>query len=349
MNEREERVSIKDLSLKDLEAFIVSLGEKPFRAVQVARWLYGKGVRSFGEMTNLSRSFREKLEKTAWVHTLEPKEVHSSADGTKKFRFILEDGEAVESVLIPERDHLTLCLSTQAGCAMGCKFCLTGKRGLVRNLSHSEIVGQVIAVRSTLSAEEKLTNLVLMGMGEPLQNFQNVLKALETLRSPEGLQFSNRRITVSTAGVIPEMVELLSRRNFVKVAISLNATTDEQRSRLMPVNRKYPLKELLAACRKVPLRNRERITFEYVLIQGLNDSEEDAHRLAALLKGIPAKVNLIPFNEHAQSPFRRPSAGAVQRFREILMAQSFTAIVRQSKGVDILAACGQLGGKNRQA
>lgn len=344
MSETKGRVSLKDLSLKDLEAFIVSLGEKPFRAIQVARWLYGKGARSFEEMTNLSRDFRKKLEESARITWLEPAEIHSSEDGTKKYRFILPDGEAIESVLLPERDHFTLCLSSQVGCALGCRFCLTGKRGWVRNLKPSEIIDQVISVRAGLSPEQKLTNLVLMGMGEPLQNFENVLQALEILRAPLGLQFSNRRITLSTAGIIPEMVDLLSRRNFVKLAISLNAATDEQRSRLMPVNRKYPLKDLLSACRKIPLPNRERITFEYVLIQGVNDSQEDALRLTQLLKGIRAKVNLIAFNEHPGSPFRRPPDEAVQKFRAILMAKGFTAMLRQSKGADILAACGQLGG-----
>ena len=341
-----EKISLKDLSLKDLEAFVVSLGEKPFRAIQVARWLYGKGGKTFGEMTNLSKTFRKRLEEASWISFLEPAEVRSSEDGTKKYRFLLSDGETIESVLLPERDHFTLCLSSQVGCALGCKFCLTGKRGWVRNLKPSEIIDQVISVRATLPPEQKLTNLVLMGMGEPLQNFANVLQALEILRAPLGLQFSNRRITLSTAGIIPEMVDLLSRKNFVKVAISLNATTEEQRSKLMPVNRKYPLQDLLSACRTIPLPNRERITFEYVLLKGVNDSGDDAHRLTQLLKGIRAKVNLIPFNEHPGSPFRRPSEEVVQQFREILMAKSFTAMIRESKGLDILAACGQLGGRN---
>lgn len=346
MNGKERLVNLKDLSLEGLEAFMVSLDEKPFRAVQVARWLYGRGARSFGEMTNLSKAFREKLERGAVISFLDPSEVQSSADGTKKYRFRLADGEGIESVLLPERGHFTLCLSTQVGCALGCKFCLTGKRGWVRNLNPAEIIDQVISVRATLAPREKLTNLVLMGMGEPLQNFSNVIQALEILRSPNGLQFSNRRITLSTAGIIPEMVELLSRKNFVKLALSLNATTNEQRSQLMPINRKYPLHDLLSACRKIPLPNRERITFEYVLLKGINDSEEDAHRLTQLLKGIRAKVNLIPFNEHPESSFRRPSPEVVQRFREILMAKKFTAMIRQSKGTDILAACGQLGGRS---
>jgi 23S rRNA (adenine2503-C2)-methyltransferase len=344
MSERGGRISLKDLSLEELEDFVLSLGEKPFRAVQVGHWLYARGARSFGEMINLSRKFREKLEKSAWISSLTPSEVHSSRDGTKKYRFILADGEAIESVLLPERGHSTLCLSTQVGCALGCEFCLTGRQGWVRNLLPSEMIDQVIGVRETLTSQEKLNNLVLMGMGEPLQNYAHVLRALELLRSPRGLQFSHRRITLSTAGIIPEMVHLLSRKNFVKLAISLNSTTDEKRSEIMPINRKYPLKDLLSACRRIPLPNRERITFEYVLLHRVNDSEEDAHRLTRLLKGIRAKVNLIPFNEHGGSPFRRPPDEVLQKFRQILMAGKLTTVIRQSKGGDILAACGQLGG-----
>lgn len=347
MSEGPGRVSLKDLSLSELEEFLVSLGEKPFRVVQVARWLYGRRARSFGEMTDLSKALRETLEQAAIITALDPSAVLCSGDGTRKYRFLLADGEAIESVLLPERDHFTLCVSTQVGCALGCKFCLTAKRGWLRNLKPSEILDQVIGVKTTLAPEERLTNLVFMGMGEPLQNFRNVLQALEILRSPVGLQFSHRRITLSTSGIIPEMVELLSQKNFVKLAISLNATTDEQRSKLMPINRKYPLKDLLSACREISLPNRERITFEYVLIKGINDSEEDAHRLTRLIKGIRAKVNLIPFNEHPGSSFRKPSAGGVQMFREILLAQGFTAMIRQSKGADILAACGQLAGRSR--
>jgi len=344
MRKTKGRVNLKNLSLKELGSFIVSLGEKPFRVTQLARWLYGRGARSFREMTDLAKPFREKLEETAWISFLEPAEVKAAPDGTQKFRFLLSDGEAVESVLLPERDHLTLCLSTQAGCALGCKFCLTGVRGLARNLEAAEIIDQVVGVRAKLTAGEKIRNLVLMGMGEPLNNFPNVVRSLEVMRSPQGLQFSHRRVTVSTAGIIPEMEELSSRRNFVKLAISLNATTDEQRSELMPINRKYPLKDLLAACRKIPLANRERITFEYVLIRGVNDSEQDALRLSRLLKGIPAKINLIPFNEHPQSPFKSPGETVVQKFRELLLAHRFTTVIRQSKGREIMAACGQLGG-----
>lgn len=338
-----DRVHLKNLSLPQLEAFVTSQGGKPFRTRQLAQWLYGRGARSFTEMSNLAGTFRNILEEKAWISFLELAEVQTSRDGTRKYRFLLHDGEGIESVLLPEKDHYTLCLSTQVGCALGCRFCLTGKRGLVRNLDPSEILDQIIGVRATLPPEGKLTNLVLMGMGEPLENFQNVLGALEVIRSPLGLQFSSRRVTLSTAGIIPRMVDLFSRPHFVQLAISLNAATDEQRSELMPINRKYPLADLLAVCRHLPLASREKITFEYVLIKGVNDSEEDALRVARLLRGIPAKINLIPFNRHPQSSYQRPEDGVIHKFREVLMAKRFTTMVRQSKGVDILAACGQLG------
>ncbi len=344
MKDPQGRVHLKNLSLPELEEFVISLGEKPFRARQLAQWLYPRGARRFEEMTTLAKAFRNNLEEKAWISFLEPAGVQTSRDGTRKYRFVLHEGEGIESVLLPERDHYTLCLSTQVGCALGCKFCLTAKRGFIRNLDPSEIIDQIIGVRATLPPKGKLTNLVLMGMGEPLENFQNVLRALEVIRSPIGLQFSHRRVTVSTAGIIPRMIELLSRPNFVKLAISLNAATDEQRSKLMPINRKYPLADLLAACRKIPLANREKITFEYVLIKGVNDSEGDALRVAWLLQGMKAKINLIPFNEYPESLYQRPEDGAIQRFREVLMAKRFPAMVRQSKGADILAACGQLGG-----
>jgi len=345
MTEPKERLNLKNLSLTELESFVVSLGEKPFRAGQLAAWLYGKEIRSFAEMTSLAKSFREKLASSAQISFLQADQIQSAKDGTKKYRFILKDGERIESVLIPEKDHFTLCLSTQVGCALHCQFCLTGKRGFVRNLDPSEIIDQILGVRATLPAGAKLTHLVLMGQGEPLMNPVNVLRALEIIRSPQGLQFSNRRVTLSTAGIIPRVEELASRKHFVKLAVSLNASTDEQRSTLMPVNRKYPLKDLLAACRKIPLSNRERITFEYVLLQGVNDSLEDARRLAHLLKGLQAKVNLIPFNEYPGAPFRRPAEEKIQQFQEVLRDHRLTAIVRQSKGADIQAACGQLWGK----
>ncbi len=339
------KINLKNLSLPELEKLVASLGEKPFRAKQLASWLYNRGAASLAEMTDISKKLREELSAKAWISFLRPEKVLTSADGTRKFLFRLADGQKIESVLLVERDHLTLCLSTQVGCPLGCKFCLTGARGFQRNLESFEILDQILGVRATLASSAKIRNLVFMGMGEPLLNFDNVMRALEIICSPQGLQFSHRRVTLSTAGLIPEMKKLLSRKNFVKLAISLNATTEEQRNFLMPINRKYPLTELLQACRQISLPNREKITFEYVLLQGVNDTAADAFRLARLLKGLPAKINLIPFNEHPASPFKRPAEEAIQEFREILLAHGFTAVIRQSKGTDILAACGQLGGE----
>lgn len=340
-----DRVNIKDLSLPALESFIASLGEKPFRAQQLARWLYAKGARTFSEMTNLAKGFRKRMEEEAWISDLKPEEVQISKDGTQKFRFLLRDGHRIESVLIPERGHETLCISTQVGCALGCKFCLTGKGGFFRNLNPAEILDQVLAVRRLLPEGKKLTNLVLMGMGEPLENFTNVVQALEIIRAESGLGFSHRRVTVSTAGIIPKIEELFRRHHFVMLAISLNASTEEQRRQLMPIDRRYPLKDLLALCRRLPLDRREKITFEYVLLRGVNDSKEDALRVASLLRGIRAKINLIPFNAYPHSSFQRPDEETVLQFREVLMARHFTALIRQSRGSDILAACGQLAAK----
>ena len=338
-------VHLKNLPLPDLETFLYSLDGKRFRVDQVVRWLYGRGARSFEEMSNLGKEFRRKLSEKARISWLESREIQASADGTRKFQFVLEDGEAIESVLLPERDHWTLCLSTQVGCALGCKFCLTGQRGLVRNLTPAEIIDQILGVRAALPPEKRIRNLVFMGMGEPLLNLENLQQVLEIIRSPSGLQFSYRHITVSTAGLIPQMEALSQKRHFGQLAVSLNASTDEQRTALMPINRKYPLKDLLAACRRLPLATRGKITFEYVLIRDLNDSADDALRVARMLKEIRAKINLIPFNEHPESPWKRPPEEVLARFRQILMDRGYTAVIRQSKGRDIMAACGQLGGK----
>jgi len=339
------KVHLKNLNLAELESFLFSLEEKRFRFAQVTRWLYGRGARSFEEMNNLGKEFRRKLGEKARISRLEPGEIHTSADGTRKYRFVLEDGEAIESVLLPERDHWTLCLSTQVGCSLGCKFCLTGKRGFSRNLTPAEIIDQILAVRPSLPPGKIIRNLVFMGMGEPLLNLENLRQALEIIRSPSGLQFSHRHITVSTAGLIPQMEKLFRYRHFGQLAVSLNASTDGQRSELMPINRKYPLKDLLSACHRLPLANRDKITFEYTLIGGVNDSVEDALRVARMLKEIRAKINLIPFNEHSASPWKRPAEEDVARFRQVLMDRGYTAVIRQSKGKDILAACGQLGGR----
>lgn len=266
-----------------------------------------------------------------------------SEDGTEKFLFGLEDGGSIESVLIPDKDRLTLCISSQVGCAMKCRFCLTGKLKLQRNLRAHEIVDQIISVNRYLESERtgrKITNVVFMGMGEPLANFDEVVKALG--RMTEFMKISKRKITLSTSGISPMIHELGFKAPRVNLAISLNATTDEVRNRLMPVNRQYPLRSLLDACREFPLESRRRITFEYVMLQGVNDTPDDAKRLVRMLKGIPCKVNLIPFNPYLESEFRRPSDEEIAGFQRILLDGNITALIRKSKGRDILAACGQL-------
>jgi 23S rRNA (adenine2503-C2)-methyltransferase len=271
--------------------------------------------------------------------------VEESTDGTKKFLFQLEDGNLIESVLIFDKSRVTFCASTQVGCAFGCRFCLTGKKGWKRNLMVSEIVNQILAARETLTDGSSITNIVLMGMGEPLANYDNTLKAIELMVHPEAFKFSSRRVTLSTVGLLPELERLSKEKISFRLAISLNASNEETRTFLMPVNHRYPLKKLLEVCRRFPLRPRTRITFEYVLVEGINDTSQDAKRLLKLLGGIPSKINLIPLNEAPGIPFKKPSDRKVREFQEILLKGGFTAIVRASKGADISAACGQLQGK----
>jgi len=255
----------------------------------------------------------------------------------------LRDGLLIESVLIPERDHFTLCISSQAGCAMGCAFCLTGKNGLRRNLTSGEIIDQVIQVKGAMEEPDQMTNIVMMGMGEPLANYEPVLTAIRNLIGEDGMNFSHRKVTVSTCGLVCGMKKL-GQDTTVNLAVSLNAADDETRSRLMPINRKYPLRSLLSACRDFPLPNRRMITFEYILISGVNDSDRDASNLAKLLRGLRGKINLIPFNPHPGIEMSPPSEERILRFQEILVQNHFTAIIRKSKGRDIMAACGQLSG-----
>jgi len=340
-----EKVDLKNFSPSELESFIASFGKERYRSIQLLRWLYKIGFQHFDEMTNLSKTFRQELSHICFVSSLSPLHIEKSKDGTQKFLFQLEDKNRIESVLIPEKKRLTLCLSTQAGCAMGCRFCLTGKMGLKRNLTTAEILNQVLAVKKTLSDKASVTNIVLMGMGEPLANYANTLKAIELMTHPEAFKFSSRRVTLSTVGLIPELERLAKEKTSFRLAISLNASDEETRSRLMPINLRYPLKKLLELCRKFPLPPRARITFEYVMIEGENDSPEDAKRLLTLLKRIPSKINLIPLNEAPGIPYQKPSEERVRRFQEILMEGGMMAIVRASKGADISAACGQLQGK----
>lgn len=349
------------------EFFTGGLGLPAYRVVQLIHRLYEKKVRHIEELREFSKDLRRVLEEKASISWLDLLDRSVSTDGTRKYLFGLEDGQAVESVLIPGEERLTLCISSQAGCAMGCRFCLTGAVGFKRNLKAYEIVDQVLWVEreckdaqrevetgqdcgpesdtkipsSRLAPSEKIiTNIVLMGMGEPLENFDEVVEAL--YRITKWLGYSKRRITLSTCGITPAMKRLYEAAPEVNLAVSLNATTDGQRSRLMPVNRKYPLAGLIEACRSLPLSPRRRITFEYILISGVNDSQEDAIRLTRLLRGIKCKVNLIAFNEYEGAAFHAPSEEEILRFQQILIDRHITAFIRKSKGRDILAACGQL-------
>jgi 23S rRNA (adenine2503-C2)-methyltransferase len=294
-------------------------------------------------MTDLSKSFREDLNKAACISNLILLKKQTSKDGTQKFLFQLDDKETIESVLIPDKDRLTVCISSQVGCAMGCRFCLTGSMGLKRNLKAYEIVDQVISVQKDLKRNKKITNIVLMGMGEPLHNFTEVIEALWRITSLMGI--SKRRITLSTVGIPNQIRELAQKGPAVNLAISLNAAADRVRNEIMPVNKKYPLKELLNACRRYPLEPRRKITFEYVLLEGMNDSIADARRLVRHLHGIRSKVNLIPFNpglHHTAFRFQRPSDKNMLAFQKILLDSGITAKIRKSMGSDISAACGQL-------
>ncbi len=297
-------------------------------------------------MSNLPKSLRKELAEEFSLALPEIYREEIAQDGTRKLALRLEDGEIVETVLIPERDHYTLCVSSQVGCAMGCAFCLTAKMGFKRNLSPGEITAQVLRAKEVLRSEaldrdKPLRNLVFMGMGEPLANYEAVLKALKSLLHSQGFDFSPRRVTVSTVGLVPQ-IRRLGEDITVKLAISLHAPNDELRSRLVPVNRRYPLGELLEACRAYPLKRGWRITFEYVLLAGVNDQLKHAQELARLLRGIPAKINLIPFNEHPDLPFKRPSEEEISAFQKILMDAGYVATIRKSHGEEISAACGQL-------
>jgi len=335
------RVDIKELTPQRLVEFLAGLGKEKFRAGQIMRWVYQRGVTDFHAMSDLAKSLREDLVGRAYVSDWTPEHVEVSRDGTRKYLFRLADGESVEAVRIPmEGSRATLCISSQVGCAMRCDFCLTGHFGLTRNLTPGEIVNQVCAALK----DGPISNIVFMGMGEPLHNLDNVVAALEILYAVDGLDYSPRKVTLSTCGLVPEMLEL-GQRIRVNLAVSLNATTDAVREQLMPVNRRYPLAQLMAACRDFPLAPRQRITFEYILIRDVNDSLADAKRLVRLLHGVRAKINLIPFNEHEGSLFRSPTSAAIEAFQSYLLSRDLVAIRRASKGQDISAACGQLKGR----
>lgn len=338
------KADLKGLDRYEMAQWAVSQGLKAYRGLQIRHWLLGRLAGSFDEMTNLPKSTRALLREKANICPLENiGTLVSKEDGTRKYLFELFDGHLIESVLIPEKDHFTLCISSQAGCAMGCRFCLTAKQGLKRDLKPSEIIDQVIQVKKSMDSPGRLTNVVFMGMGEPLANYGAVVKAIMNLTSQDGMNFSHRKITLSTCGLVPGMKKM-GEDITVNLAISLNASDDKIRSFLMPINRKYPLKQLISACKNFPLPNRRMITFEYVLIQGINDRPQDALKLSNLLSGLRAKINLIPLNSCPGLDMSPPSIEKILHFQEILTKNHYTSIIRKSKGTDIMGACGQLSG-----
>ena len=352
-----ERVNLLDYDLEGLTAWCASHGEKAFRATQLARWLHRHVEGDFDRMTNLAKSFRAKLHALAKVEAPRVITEKISGDGTRKWLFDVGGGNAVESVFIPEDDRGTLCISTQAGCAMGCLFCSTGKQGFNRNLSTAEIVGQLWhaerelreAAGVTEPNDRIISNVVLMGMGEPLQNLENVIRALKLFLDDNGYGLSRRRVTVSTSGLVRQM-DKLAEAAPVALAVSLHAATDELRDKLMPVNRKHPLADLMAACRRyLKVAPRDFITFEYVMLGGINDSLEDADRLVRLVRDeqVPCKFNLIPFNPFTQSDLKKPEREQVLAFCRRLNEAGIVTTVRKTRGDDIDAACGQLAGEVR--
>jgi 23S rRNA (adenine2503-C2)-methyltransferase len=346
------KTNLLGLTRAELEAFVAGMGEKPFRARQLFKWLYKRCGADFDQMTDLAKSFRERLKEVAIVATPSITTTQVSADGTRKWLLAL-DGmngtQAIETVFIPEPGRGTLCISSQVGCAMDCTFCSTAQQGFNRNLTVAEIVGQVWLANRELGyqpgGDRVVTNVVFMGMGEPLANYRNVVPAAEIMMDDLGFDISRRRVTVSTSGLVPQMLKLAAETNCA-LAVSLHAPNDELRDQLVPINRKHPIAELLDACwQYVNQQNARSITFEYVMLDGINDQPEHARELVSLLKGQPAKVNLIPFNPFPGTRYKRSSAAAIERFREILNTNGVIATTRRTRGDDIDAACGQLVGR----
>ena len=337
-------LDIAGLELAELEARLVELGAPKYHARQIFAWIHRRGVTDFAAMSDLPKALRSRLAEAWTVSTPALVRKDVSTDGTTKYLFQLGDGTRIESVYIPDTPAQTFCISSQVGCAMACGFCLTGKMGLTRHLTAAEIEGQVrvLAHDLGLAAPDRAFNIVVMGMGEPLHNYDAVMKGLRILADEHGLAVNPRRVTLSTVGVLPALERLATEPLMPNLAISLHATTEEQRDLLVPINRKYGLKELLEACRRFPVKRRERITFEYVMLKDVNDTDDDARRLVRLLNGIRAKVNLLPLNEAAGIPYERPSDARVNRFAQIVAERGVVVSVRKSRGRDIRAACGQL-------
>lgn len=352
---QQEKINLLDLDAEGIRAWCASIGQKPFRATQLARWIHRYCCDDFDAMTNLAKEFRARLKDLAYIKAPSIIREHKSADGTRKWLFDVGNGNAVEAVFIPEDDRGTLCISTQAGCAMGCLFCSTGKQGFNRNLTTGEIVGQLWTAEQELRREAGITdpndrvisNVVLMGMGEPLQNLDNVIPALRIFLDDNGYGLSRRRVTVSTSGLVRQM-DKLGEAVPVALAVSLHAPDDALRDKLMPVNKKHPLEELLAACQRyLKVAPRDFITFEYLLLGGINDAPEQARALVKLVKTVPCKFNLIPFNPFPDSDLKQPEREKVLAFAKILNDAGIVTTVRKTRGDDIAAACGQLAGEVR--
>ena len=339
-------INIGDLTLEELRAELEAMGERPFRAAQIFDWLYHKGVSDFAAFSTLSKELRDKLAARFSVGRLELEARLESRDGTVKFVFRLRDGDCVETVLIPAGPRTTACLSTQAGCKFACAFCASGLHGFRRNLSPGEITGQALHLTKTLGAD--ITNYVFMGMGEPLDNFDHLTRAIRIMNAPEGMGVAARRMTVSTAGLVPGIERLAALDLQVNLSVSLHAVTDRLRSRLMPINRNYPLEKLVAACESYIRSGGRMITLEYVLIKGVNDGVDDADGLAGIARRLRAKVNLIAYSPVAGLEFETPSGADVARFRRRLEERKVRVTLRLSKGQDIFAACGQLAGRFKE-
>lgn len=344
-----EKADLRAMTLEDAEAFAVAQRWPRFRGEQIWRWVHARGARSFEEMTDLSRDVRADLAERTTIGSLSIAEIQTSKDGTRKLRLVTRDGQSIESVIIPDGEKTTQCISSQVGCAVDCQFCATAKLGLKRNLDAGEIVDQVYLARQLLEELEpgrKLTNLVYMGMGEPLHNYDNMIKSVRILCNDKGAKLGQRRVTVSTSGLVPKLEKLGKEDVRPNLAVSLNAPNDEIRDQVMPINRKWNIAKLLDALRAYPLEQRRRITFEYVLLAGINDSLRDASQLAKLLRGFRCKVNIIPYNPHPEAPYQRPSDAVVEAFQMECKRLGLPTYLRRPRGDDIDAACGQLANRS---
>jgi 23S rRNA (adenine2503-C2)-methyltransferase len=345
-------VDLRSLSVEETRELVLAHGQSAYRGEQLWRWVHDKGVRTLDQASNLPRAMRDSLaEAGVTLSSLEVADIQRSTDGTRKMRLVTSDGRSIETVLIPDGDKMTQCISSQVGCALDCQFCATAKLGLTRNLSAGEIVDHVYLAKALLADEQpgqRITNIVYMGMGEPLHNFDQVMQSLKILTSDLGANLSHRRITVSTVGLVPGIRKLGKQELRPNLAVSLNASCNEVRDEVMPINKKYPIEVLLQTLREFPLEKRRRITFEYVLLAGVNDSNEDAERVARLLRGMPCKLNIIPFNPHPLAPYKRPSPEAIDRFQMRVRELGLATYLRTPRGDDISAACGQLANRAQE-